>query len=70
MNANKHQGSTHPKEIQLQGNMDSYTGTLSVIRATVMDIFLNQYPYRQPKSINLAMIGFMMMQQGDMIKKT
>ena len=35
---NIHQGATRLREIKCQGNMDSYTVTLSVIHAIVMDI--------------------------------
>ena len=37
VNANIHQGATSIREIQCQGNMDSYTYTLSVMNTIVMD---------------------------------
>ena len=39
VNANMHQGETRVREIQCQGKMDSYTGTVSVMRAIFMGIF-------------------------------
>ena len=30
----------------------------------------DQYPDKKPKAINIAMIGFIMMQNGDVIQKT
>ena len=38
MNETQHQGATRLRDIQFQVNMDSYTDTLIVIHATVMDI--------------------------------
>ena len=38
-NKNLHQGATSLRDIQYQGNMDSYTGTLSAFYATIMDNF-------------------------------
>ena len=37
-NENLHQGATSLRDIQYQGNMDSYTGTISIMHAIVMDI--------------------------------
>ena len=39
VNVAKYQWETHLRDIQFQLNMDSYTGTLIVMYATVMDIF-------------------------------
>ena len=69
VNATQHQGGTHPMDIQLQVNMNIYTGTLIVMHATVMEIFY-KLPDKQPRAINLVVIRFMMMQNGDVIKKT
>ena len=50
--------------------MDSYTGTMSVIYATVMDVLPNQCPDKHPKEIIIAMIGVMLIQNYDVINKT
>ena len=39
MNETQHQGATCLREIQDQVNMDSYTGTLSVMHVTIMENF-------------------------------
>ena len=67
VNATQHQGGTHPIDIQLQVNMDIYTGTLIVMHATVMDIFYKLLD-KQRKAINIVVIIFMMMQNGDVIE--
>ena len=40
------------------------------MRVTVIDILTNQCPYKQPIAINIDIIGVMLMQNGDVIKKT
>ena len=69
VNANIHQGATSLREIQCQENMESYKGTLSVMLATIMELFPTNYQIN-PKAINLAMVGIMLIQNGDVIKKT
>ena len=39
VNVAKYQWETHLRDIQFQLNMDSYTGTMIVMYAIVMDIF-------------------------------
>ena len=50
--------------------MISYTGTLIVMHATVMNIFSKQYPDKQPKPIILSMTGVILMQNCNVIKET
>ena len=69
VNENLHQGETSLREIQRQGNMGIYTGTLSVMHAIVMDIFPINAQIKT-KAMNFSMIGVMLMKNGCVIKKT
>ena len=49
----QHQESTHHREIQYQGNMESYTYALSVMHATVMDILPMNSQINSPNQLIL-----------------
>ena len=62
VNADQHQGETRLRDIQCQVNMDRYTGTLSVIHATVVEILPINSQIKKTKANNLEIIGVILIQ--------
>ena len=54
VNSTQHQGENLLREIQFQGKMENYTGTLNFMHAIVMEFFSDQCPDKKTKAINLA----------------
>ena len=69
VNAEQHQGTNHFRDIQGQVNIDSYKGILCY-EFQRYGKFSNQFPYKQPKAINISTIGVMLIQNGNVINST
>ena len=68
--AAQHQEATYLKYIQFQVDMNIYSGALSALHDTIMDTFPTNVQINDKKTINLEIIGVMLIQNGYVNEKT